>query len=56
MVLALMKRTIREGLEMPLSAALAHERAMISLVFDTHDAHEGCNAFMEKRKPSFKGL
>ena len=40
---------------MPLDAALAHERAMLSLVMDSEDAHEGCDAFLEKRKPDFTG-
>jgi enoyl-CoA hydratase len=55
MVLAFMKRAIQEGLDMALPSALAHERAMISLVFDTDDAHEGCSAFAEKRKAVFTG-
>ena len=41
--------------DMPLPAALAHEQAMISLVLDSEDAHEGCRAFLEKRTASFKG-
>jgi enoyl-CoA hydratase len=40
---------------MPLSAALAHEQAMIGLVLDSADAHEGCSAFIEKRKAVFTG-
>jgi enoyl-CoA hydratase len=40
---------------MPLSAALPYEQSMIGLVFDTSDAHEGCSAFLEKRKASFAG-
>ena len=55
LALKLLKRTLGAGGEMPLEAALAHERAMISLVFDTEDAHEGCDAFLEKRKPVFTG-
>ena len=55
MVLRLLKRNLREGANMPLSAALAHEQAMIALVMDTTDAHEGTAAFLEKRKPLFRG-
>ena len=55
LVLKLLKRTLRQGLEMPLPAALAHEQAMIGLVLDSNDAHEGCRAFLEKRKAEFKG-
>jgi enoyl-CoA hydratase len=40
---------------MTLSSALAHEQAIIGLVFDTADAHEGCTAFLEKRRPNFQG-
>jgi enoyl-CoA hydratase len=43
------------GADMPLSAALPYEQSMIGLVFDTNDAHEGCSAFLEKRKASFAG-
>jgi len=56
LVLKLLKRTLRQGLEMPLPAALAHEQAMIGLVLDSRDAHEGCRAFLEKRKADFKGV
>lgn len=54
-ILKLMKRTLTEGVEMPLRSALAHEQAMVSLVFDTHDAHEGIQAFLQKRSPQFSG-
>jgi len=56
LVLKLLKRTLRQGSEMPLGAALAHEQAMIGLVLDTQDAHEGCQAFLEKRPAKFQGL
>lgn len=53
--LKLLKRSLRDGADMPLSAALGHEQAMIGLVLDSQDAHEGCAAFLEKRKPNFVG-
>lgn len=56
LVLKLLKRNLRNGSEMPLGAALAHEQAMIGLVLDTRDAHEGCSAFLEKRVAEFKGI
>lgn len=56
MTLRLLKRTLRDGAEMPPSAALRHEQAMIGLVLDSRDAHEGCQAFIEKRPADFKGL
>lgn len=55
MVLKLLKRTLRDGAEMPPSAALRHEQAMIGLVLDSADAHEGCTAFLEKRPAAFEG-
>jgi enoyl-CoA hydratase len=55
LVLKLLKRTLREGSQMPLPQALAYEQAMIGLVLDSADAHEGCRAFIEKRKAEFKG-
>lgn len=55
LVLKLLKRNLRQGQEMPLGAALAHEQAMIGLVLDSRDAHEGCQAFIEKRAAVFKG-
>lgn len=55
LVLSLLKRTLNEGAEMPPSAALAYEQAMIGLVFDTDDAHEGCGAFLDRRPANFTG-
>jgi enoyl-CoA hydratase len=53
--LKLLKRTIQDGKDMSLTAGLAYERSMIGLVLDSADAHEGCSAFLEKRKPLFQG-
>ncbi|MDB6001715.1 MAG: enoyl-CoA hydratase, partial [Rhizobacter sp.] len=53
--LRLLKHSMLHGAEMPLDAALAYEKSNISLVFDSNDAHEGCSAFIEKRKARFEG-
>ncbi|SMO48420.1 short chain enoyl-CoA hydratase [Thalassovita litoralis] len=55
LVLKLLKRTLVDGGDMPLAAALRHEQAMIGLVLDSADAHEGCSAFLEKRDATFTG-
>ena len=53
--LKLLKTSMVQGADMPLSAALHHEAATISLLLQTEDAQEGCSAFLEKRRPVFKG-
>jgi len=55
LTLKILKRSMRQGAEMPLGAALAYEQAMISLAFDTQDSKEGCSAFIEKRAAQFTG-
>ena len=55
LILKLLKRTLRHGGDMPLAAALPYEQAMIGLVFDSRDAHEGCAAFLDKRPAKFEG-
>lgn len=55
LVLKMLKRTLTDGADMPLSAAIRHEQAMIGLVLDSADAHEGCTAFLEKRSANFTG-
>ncbi len=55
LVLKLLKRTLNDGADMPLAAALRHEQAMIALLFDSADAHEGMTAFLEKRSAEFRG-
>jgi enoyl-CoA hydratase/carnithine racemase len=49
------KRTVYEGLQLPLSEGLALERDLVEELFDTHDAREGLTAFTEKRTPAFRG-
>ncbi len=53
--MSLLRRTIQDGGEMPLRAALAYEQAMIGLTFDTDDTHEGIAAVLERRTPLFGG-
>lgn len=53
--ISLIKRSVMEGIEMPLTAGLALERELQNRLFVTEDAKEGLSAFVEKRKPSFKG-
>jgi enoyl-CoA hydratase len=52
---SLIKRSVMEGVEMPLMAGLALERELQNRLFITEDAKEGLAAFTEKRKPNFKG-
>jgi enoyl-CoA hydratase len=52
---SLIKRSVVEGIEMPLDAGLALERELQNRLFVTEDAKEGLAAFAEKRKPTFKG-
>ncbi|HTT73669.1 MAG TPA: enoyl-CoA hydratase-related protein [Thermoplasmata archaeon] len=53
--IGLIKRSVEEGVEMPLTAGLALERELQNRLFITEDAKEGLAAFVEKRKPTFKG-
>lgn len=50
-----MKRLLREGLDLPLDAALTIEQEALARLFDSADAGEGVRAFMEKRRPTFTG-
>jgi enoyl-CoA hydratase len=52
---SLIKRSVLEGIEMPLTAGLALERELQNRLFVTEDAKEGLAAFVEKRKAGFKG-
>lgn len=53
--LKLLKRSMIHGGDMPMAAALQNEQAMVGLLLDSKDAHEGCRAFLEKRAPDFQG-
>lgn len=44
------KRAVKEGLDMPIEAAIQHEVNLFSDCFTTEDQKEGMRAFLEKRK------
>ncbi len=46
---------VRQGLEMPLAEGCAYEATLFGLVAATGDMREGTAAFLEKRKPNFRG-
>ncbi len=52
---ALAKACLRAANEMPLSAGLSYETAAFGVVGATQDKVEGMTAFIEKRKPVWKG-
>lgn len=49
------KRLVNQGVESPLEAALSYEIATLQNLYGTEDAREGIRAFVEKRKPEFRG-
>jgi enoyl-CoA hydratase/carnithine racemase len=46
---------INRGLEMPFAESCIFEATLFGLVASTEDMREGTTAFLEKRKPEFKG-
>jgi len=52
---ALIKRCIDNGLNMDLASGLTMEMDSFSIAFTSEDGREGINAFVEKRKPNYKG-
>jgi len=51
----LAKQAVLAADEMALSAGLAHERRLYELAMATEDRVEGMQAFIEKRRPEFRG-
>jgi len=55
MGIGICKKCVYEGGKMPLSKGLDYETDQFCEVLLTEDAQEGTQAFLEKRKPQFKG-
>jgi enoyl-CoA hydratase len=51
----LAKEAVDRSYEVPLSLGVEYERRLLYLAFASEDAKEGLTAFLEKRKPDFKG-
>jgi enoyl-CoA hydratase/carnithine racemase len=49
------KQAVLAAEEMPLAGALDHERRLYELTMASEDRVEGMRAFLEKRKPEFRG-
>ena len=46
---------VNKGVEMPFAEACQYEATLFGLVASTEDMKEGTSAFLQKRKPEFKG-
>jgi len=53
--LGILKDAVNRGVEMDLEHALEYEAKCFESALKTEDAREGLKAFLEKRKPEFKG-
>lgn len=50
------KRAINRGMQTDLDSGLEYERYAAAMIIDSEDRKEGMRAFVEKRKPVFKGI
>ena len=55
LALRLAKRSLRQAFERPLAEGLLLEKELFLEAFDSADGREGVRAFVEKRRPKFRG-
>jgi enoyl-CoA hydratase len=55
LAVAAIKQAVNRGMDMPLAEACMYEAALFGEIVATEDAKEGTGAFLEKRKPTWKG-
>ncbi len=55
MAVGYIKRSVQTGIGLPFEQALTLERELQAQLFASKDAKEGLSAYVEKRKPAFKG-
>ena len=49
------RSALRRSEELPVSAAMEHERGLLQMLLSTDDRTEGINALLERRRPVFSG-
>jgi enoyl-CoA hydratase len=49
------KQALQQAFETPLASGLEFERKAFVMLAGSEDRREGIDAFLEKRKPEFKG-
>ncbi len=54
-IMKLCKLAINKSLDVPLIVGMDYERDLFAMCFGTEDQKEASKAFLEKRKPSYKG-
>ena len=55
LALRMAKEGVVKAFELALTEGLEYERKLFYTLFATEDQKEGMRAFVEKRKPNFKG-
>ena len=53
---SLAKRAVHVGVEASMETGLAFEAAQFGVVYTSQDSAEGLSAFLDKRKPTFRGV